>query len=202
MPDQGLGGQDQMPAEVSDHSLLRRLRAGNPDAATQLYLRYAQRLQSLARAQSSPHLAQRVDSEEIVQSVFGSFFRRAKDGYYDVPVGEDLWKLFLVIALNKIRSKGAYHNAAKRDVRITEQGAVFADNEASAKDDDEAALSILQMTIDESLASLPEHHRQILALRVEGHEIEEIAARTQRSKRTVERVLQEVRLKLSHLLHE
>ena len=87
-------------------------------------------------------------------------------------------------------------------MRITEQGAVFADNEASAKDDDEAALSILQMTIDESLASLPEHHRQILALRVEGHEIEEIAARTQRSKRTVERVLQEVRLKLSHLLHE
>src|SRR5579884_2141861 len=105
--------------EISDASLLRRLRQGSEDAATQLYLRYAHRLRALARAQSSPELARRVEAEELVQSIFGSFFRAAGAGHYDVPVGEELWKLFLVIALNKIRAKGNYHRAAKRDVRQT-----------------------------------------------------------------------------------
>ena len=101
----------------SDHSLLQRYRLGSQDAATELYLRYAHRLRALARAQISPGLAHWVDLEDVVQSVFGSFFRRAADGYYDVPVGEELWRLFLVIALNKIRRQGAYHHAARRDVR-------------------------------------------------------------------------------------
>ena len=50
----------------SDHSLLRRYRRGSEDAATQLYLRYAQRLRGLARAQLSPALAPRVDLDDIV----------------------------------------------------------------------------------------------------------------------------------------
>src|SRR6516162_6213433 len=103
----------------SDHSLLRRLRGGSQDAATLLYLRYAQRLRALTRTRFATDLARRLDVDDIVQSVFGSFFRGASRGDYDVPAGEELWKLFLVIALNKIRAKGAYHRAAKRDIRLT-----------------------------------------------------------------------------------
>src|SRR4051812_12456318 len=108
--------------ELTDHSLLRRYRDGSQDAATQLYRRYAQRLRELTQAQCSPDLARRVEVEDIVQSVFGSFFRRAGQGLYDVPAGEELWKLFLVIGLNKIRAKGAFHKAAKRDSRKTVTG--------------------------------------------------------------------------------
>src|SRR5262249_38717285 len=117
------------PTEMSthsDHSLLRRLRTGDQDAATQLYLRYAQRLQLLAPAECSAELARRVDMEDIVQSVFCSFFRGVSDGYYDIPAGEELWKLLLVIALNKIRAKGAFHRAARRDVRQTVGGDALA----------------------------------------------------------------------------
>src|SRR3954466_1386611 len=103
----------------SDRSLLRRLRGGSEDAATQLYRRYAHRLRALARANTSAHLARRVDAEDIVQSVFRIFFTAASQGLYDVPAGEDLWKLLLVIALNKIRTEGDFHQAAKRDVRTT-----------------------------------------------------------------------------------
>jgi RNA polymerase sigma-70 factor (ECF subfamily) len=185
----------------SDHSLLRRLRGGSEDAATQLYLRYAGRLRALARTRFSPDLAPRLDVEDIVQSVFGSFFRGASRGDYDVPAGEELWKLFLVIALNKIRAKGAYHRAAKRDVRITAGGEglehVAPDSPAEP---DQFAYTVLQMTIDEALQDLPEQHRRILVLRVEGFEVTEIAARVGRSKRTVERILQECRKKLAELL--
>src|SRR5262245_47500437 len=108
--------------EPSDHSLLCRFRLGSQDAATQLYLRYARRLRKLAAAECSGDLTRRVDVEDIVQSVFGSFFRRARQGLYDVPPGKELWRLLLVIALNKIRAKGAFHRAAKRDVRRTTGG--------------------------------------------------------------------------------
>jgi RNA polymerase sigma-70 factor (ECF subfamily) len=185
----------------SDRSLLRRLRGGSEDAATQLYLRYAGRLRALARTRFAPDLAPRLDVEDIVQSVFGSFFRGACRGDYDVPAGEELWKLFLVIALNKIRAKGAHHRAAKRDVRVTAGGEGLDRLAAeSAAEQDEVAYAILRMTIDEALERLPEQHRRMLILRVEGFEVEEIARQVGRSKRTVERVLQECRAKLAELL--
>src|SRR6516162_9956633 len=99
----------QLPTKMlSDHSLLRRIRLGQGDAATALYLRYAKRLRSFARSTCSPGLAHRVEAEDIVQSVFLSFFRKAAVGLYDVPPGEELWRLLLVITLNKIRVQGHF----------------------------------------------------------------------------------------------
>src|SRR5437762_486755 len=115
--EQQFAAADRPPGEPTDSSLLRRLREGNQDAATKLYLRYAERLRLLARAECSPDLARRIDADDIVQSVFASFFQGVNRGLYEVPAGEELWKLFLVIALNKIRAKGVFHRAAKRDVR-------------------------------------------------------------------------------------
>src|SRR5438132_13746511 len=103
----------------SDTSLLRRFRHGSEQAALELYRRYVPRLRRLARRQCASIFPQRLDADDIVQSVFCAFFQAARKGYYDVPDGEDLWKLLLVIALNKVRTKRAYHQAAKRDVRQT-----------------------------------------------------------------------------------
>jgi RNA polymerase sigma-70 factor (ECF subfamily) len=193
MPEHVAGDEPPLP-EVSDRSLIRRLRTGSQDAATQLYLRYANRLRMLSRAKCSPDLAARVDAEDIVQSVFRTFFRRAEKGDYNVPDGEDLWKLFLVIGLNKIQSLGTYHRAAKRDVRVS-RGGESVDYEAEVSD--ATSLSILQMSIDEVLRELPEAHRDIIQLRIEGHEVAEIAERVGRSKRSVERILQEFRKQLA-----
>jgi RNA polymerase sigma-70 factor (ECF subfamily) len=188
--------------EPSDHSLLRRLRSGNQDAATQLYVRYADRLRALTRAQCSPALARRVDIDDIVQSVFGSFFRRASSGLYDVPAGEELWKLLLVIALNKIRAQGAYHRAAKRDIRLTEGSEALEQEAAKESELGDAAYTFLQLVIKEVLEQLPAQQRTMIVLRIEGYGVAEIAARTNRSKRTVERVLQEFRKQLAGLLDE
>lgn len=180
----------------SDHSLLKQYRRGFDDAPTQLYLRYAERLRSLAARESSPGLAARIDPDDIVQSVFRTFFRRAAEGQYDVPEGEEIWKILLVIALNKIRGLGDFHRAARRDMRRTVTGETYdraIEEEAGRQ---ESALTILRLVIDEILNSLPPSHRPIVELRIEGYEVAEIAERTQRSKRTVERVLQEFRQRL------
>jgi RNA polymerase sigma-70 factor (ECF subfamily) len=187
---------------ASDHSLLRRFRSGQTDAATELYLRYAERLGALAAGQCGPDLAARVDPEDIVQSVFRTFFRRVARGQYDVPEGEELWKLFLVIALHKIRSTAAFHRAAKRDVRATTTGLTEALAGGRLAAPDETARATLGLVIDELLGGLPPSMRAIVELRVEGHEVDEIARRTKRSRRSVERALQEFRTRLSAHLRE
>ena len=112
LPAQRNDGQSE--PDASDASLLSVFRRGNQDAATQLYLRYAKRLRALVKEQCSNELARRLEEDDIVQSVFRTFFTGAKQGLYKVPGGQDLWKLLLVISLNKIRAKGAYHSGPTR----------------------------------------------------------------------------------------
>jgi RNA polymerase sigma-70 factor (ECF subfamily) len=198
------GAPDETPSleGVSDGSLLRRFQGGQDDASTALYVRYAKRLHALVTAQSSRDLARMVDAEEIVQSVFRTFFRRAAHGSYSVPEGEEMWKLLLVIALNKVRAVGTYHRAAKRDMRQTIRGEAFDRALESEEGRDERAVVILKLVIEELLDGMSRANRQIIEQRIEGHEVAEIADKVQRSKRTVERVLQGFRDQLQARIHE
>src|SRR5437868_1914055 len=65
---------------------------------------------------------------------------------------------------------------------------------------DDSASSCLQVVVQEALERLSPQHRRVVELRIEGHEVNEIARKTERSKRTVERVLQEARQQLRDLL--
>src|SRR3954468_16877007 len=181
--------------DTSDRSLLRRLRRGEESAATALYLKYARRLLALAQARTSNDLAAKEEADDIVQSVFKSFFRKASAGLYDVPEGEELWNLLLVITINKIRAKGNYHRAAKRDMRLA-TGDQPLEAVAAGEGANDAALAELRMVIDEILTGLPEKSAEIVELRIAGHEVNEIVGRAKRSKRTVERVLQDFRERL------
>ena len=59
-----------------------RLKAGDPAAARKLWERYFHRLVSLARKklQNTPRRA--VDEEDVAQSAFASFWRRAQQGQF------------------------------------------------------------------------------------------------------------------------
>jgi RNA polymerase sigma-70 factor, ECF subfamily len=182
----------------SDTSLLRRFRLGSEEAAEELYRRYAPRLRRLARRQCSSLLAQRVDADDIVQSVFCAFFQAARKGYYDVPDGEDLWKLLLVIALNKVRTKKTYHQAAKRDLRQT----ISTHGLKSWRHAEDVTRQLLRIAFDDALFQLDVPEREMVQLVMEGRHVAEIAAMVGRSKRTVERNLQTVRQKLKRLLEK
>ena len=202
-PEEPMGSAPIEPrAEATDRTLLRRFRHGQSDASTKLYLRYVERLRALAASQSSPDLARRVDPEDIVQSVFRTFFRRVSLGQYAVPDGEEIWKLLLVIALNKVRATAAHHKAAKRDVRRTTGGESYDRAIESEPGGDEAALQALKMVVEELLEGQTEAHRKMIEMRIEGYEVTEIAEASERSKRSVERVLQDFRKRLDALIHD
>lgn len=189
-------------SEPGDRTLIRWSLEGDQDAATQLYLRYARRLNSLVESQCSTELAHRAGVDDIVQSIFGSFFRLIRQGFYDAPDGEELWGLLLVIAIHKVREKAVYHRAAKRDMRRTfgcDDAGRHLELWSNAQDFPDGYLELI---LDETLEQLPCECRKMARLRVEGYQVAEIARKTGRSRRTVERILQETRVKLNQLVHE
>jgi RNA polymerase sigma factor (sigma-70 family) len=186
--------------DPSDHSLIGRSREGDGDAAKQLYLRYAQRLNRLVAMECSAELARKEGVEDIVQSVFRTFFRRVSQGFYDVPDDDELWRLFLVIALHKIRSKATYYHAFKRDAHRTIDGVEAQLLMHSRADVNELPYAHLELVLEEILQQLPPRSRVMVKLRIEGWDVAEVAQKTGRSKRTVERILQETRLVLVKIL--
>ena len=89
---------------------------------------------------------------------------------------------------------GARHRAAKRDVRQTRPIAAGESDIADNQNDE--ALTVLQMTIDDILGRLPISQRRIVELRIAGFDVAEIAEKTGRARRSVERILQEFRDRL------
>jgi RNA polymerase sigma-70 factor (ECF subfamily) len=195
-------GGEPAHASPGDDSLLRRIGAGSEAAADQLYQRYAARLHALARTQLPPDINSLVDADDIVQSVFRRFFDAARQGTYAAPTGEDLWNLLLVITLNRVRSLKTEHRAAKRDSRRTVQSGCDPAGYGGVAARDQTPAAVLRLVLEEALARLPAAYREVIELRVEGYEVAEIAQRTGRSKRTVERILQECRSSLRDLLNE
>lgn len=178
-----------LPA-ACDGTLMRRFRAGDEAAAELLFRRYAARLRSLANGYCANGYAQRFDGDDIVQTVFRVFFDGVRRERYDAEQNREVWSLLRVLAIHKVREKVKYHRATKRDVQRTASpdGGVEC---VSGSDDGESAL--LRLILDEQLAALPVTHRQVVLLRLDGHEVKEIVERTGQPQRTVERVLQKFR---------
>ena len=192
----GLGEADSAASDAlssdCDTTLLRRVEQGDEVAAERIFERHSSRFLRVARTRISTMFASRFDPEDIVQSTFRSFFRRAQGGSYQAPQAGDLFNLLIVIALRKVRARAVHHQAACRDVRCTNDTI----DELPTRNDDRPLQDLLE-TIDEVCAGLGESHRTIVMLRLEGYTIEEIAERSARSRRTVERALHEFRGLLS-----
>jgi RNA polymerase sigma factor (sigma-70 family) len=106
----------------------------------------------------------------------------------------------LVIALNKIRAAEVYHRAGKRDVRATTTADRLDDSVENASRASMENDPYLHVVVTEALERLDEPLRQAVELRLHGYEVREIAERTGRPLRTVERLLQEARAELKQLL--
>src|SRR5262249_34257871 len=101
-------------------TLLNRWRNGDQLAAAELFQRYAARLIALAHQRLSAKLAARVDAEDVVQSVYGSFFAGARAGRFVLQQSGDLWRLLVAITLHKVRRQVHHHTARKRSINLEE----------------------------------------------------------------------------------
>jgi RNA polymerase sigma-70 factor (ECF subfamily) len=169
---------------------LERARAGDPKAESELYARYARRLARLAEHHLSRKLAGRMDGEDVVQSVFRTFFRRSAAGQFHIDSSMHLWRLLVKITVLKARAKARHHTTAVRDVGAEAAepvGEWLGDALAAEPGPDEAAAFLDQ--IETLLQGLPPFYRQLLELRLGGEQVADVARQLNVSRQTVYRAL-------------
>ncbi len=173
--------------------LLERFREGNEQSATELFRRFAARLESLVQSRLSKKLARRVDAEDVVLSAYRSFFVRARAGRFEVDEPGDLWRLLAQITLNKLYRSAEWNSAARR-TQDREQGnaADLGDQAIDATASHELAVMVADQ-LEHLMSQLTEATSHVLELRLQGHDVDEIAALVGRSPRTVRRQLEAIR---------
>ena len=103
--------------------------------------------------------------EDIVQSVFGTFFRRVGQGCYDIPDGDTIWRMLMVIAMNRVRTQATYYFAAKRDAHRTIGGEEAHHRLESYAYGRETATAHLEVALKEILERLPIQYRLLVRRR-------------------------------------
>src|SRR5262245_20437761 len=100
-----------MHAEQAVSDIVSQVFAGDPSAAQAVFNHYSERLVRLAEKHLSRRLAGRVDGEDVVQSVFRTFFRRGGEGEFQLEGSAQLWQLLVRITVLKARAKARHHTA-------------------------------------------------------------------------------------------
>lgn len=184
-------------ADDANLQLIERWRAGDEQAAAELFGAYAGRLLGLVRQHLSEQMSRRVDAEDVMQSAFRSFFTGAREGRFLLETN-DFWPLLVAITLHKVKKTYRRHTAGKRSIAAEARG-IDADSvygltaEALAREPlPEEAVALADM-VEQLLAAFAPEQRRMIELRLQGHHQDEIATEVGCCRQTVLRVLRKAR---------
>ncbi len=165
-----------MTDPASFNELIRRIRTGDPDAAVELVRRYEPAIRRVVRVRLGGRMAALFDSMDVCQSVLGSFFLRMAAGQYKIDSPDDLLKLLATMARHKLAYQVRRQKAQKRDVGREVPASVLAD-QLPGDDPTPSRHAVHRELLAELDRRLTPDERQIVELRNQGHEWEEIAER-------------------------
>ena len=185
------------PAQSFD-DLMVRLRAGDPEAAARVFERFAHRLIGLARARWAGRSG-KLDPEDVLQSVFRSFFARHAGGQFHFDGWEGLWAMLVLLTVRKCGRQARHLRAACRDLRREAADNDDLDWEGLAREPSPEEAAALSDLLAELLHRSPESEWPILSLSLQGYTQSEISARVGCTERTVRRVLTRMRDRLQRL---
>lgn len=176
--------------------LIPLLRQGDEAAAARVWQRFVPRLLGLARRTLACHPRLAGLADDVVQSVFASFFHRARAGRFTLQGRDDLWNLLAVMTVRKARRTILHETADKRGGGQVRNEAAAPLEEASANlaASTPPASPECDLIAEELLTRLPAELRTVAVLRLMGHTNREIAAQLDWTVRKVERKLQLIRL--------
>ncbi len=179
-----------------DPTLVALARRGSESAAKSIFDRYVERLMVHARRRIGSRMTSRVDPEDVVQSVFRTFFNRLKNDQFTIEGQDDLFKLLVRITVHKTLRQIAFHRAAKRNPGqelghssdAHEQLMQVMDEEPTP----EAVVAVLD-SFEHFLRQFAGPDREIIELKLQGYTSDEIAAKVGTYDRKIRRVLERVR---------
>jgi RNA polymerase sigma-70 factor (ECF subfamily) len=191
-----------MPEPNDFADFLRRVRAGDQQAAAELVRRYEPLIRREVRLHlEDQRLCRLFDSMDVCQSVLASFFVRTAAGAYDLDRPEQLMGLLVKMARNKLASAARRQTQKKRDHRRA-AGAGDELGRVAGPDPSPSRLLAGQELLEQFRARLSEEERRLADLRHDGLAWAEIAerlggtaqARRMQLARAVERVSRELGL--------
>jgi len=165
-----------------DHTLdfadfLWRIRAGDEAAARELVRRFEPVIRREVRLRMGDgRLNRSFDSQDVSQSVLASFFARATSGEYQLDCPEQLGRLLMTMARNRLISRTRRERRMVRDVRrvVAEPGVL--DRLSDTLPSPSEIVSGKEQ-LDRLKSALTANEQQILELRALGMTWEEIAAK-------------------------
>jgi RNA polymerase sigma-70 factor (ECF subfamily) len=181
----------------SFQQLMDQLRTGDDAAASEVFNRFAQQILALARRRLHDALRAKVDPEDVLQSVFRSFFTRQREGGFAIEDWDSLWGILMVMTVRKCGRRAQYHQAARRDARREVSFDRSLDEDTSpgllAREPTPSETVMLIDLVGRLMRGLSEEERSVLTLHLQGYTIAEIKARTGHAMRTVRRILERAR---------
>src|SRR5688500_2678579 len=176
-----------MPADDPVTVWLGRLRAGDPAAARPLWDRYFRRLVGLARQRLRDAPQRAADEEDVALSAFDSFCRQAEAGRFpDLANRDSLWRLLAAFTLRKAARYLRDAGRLKRGGGAAAEPLSGVIEAVLAREPDPALAAEVTEECERLLAALNDPDlRRIALLRMDGHSVEEVAARLDVAPRTV-----------------
>lgn len=177
---------------------------------SQILAGYLPKLIRLAEKNMSCQLRQKMDAEDVGQSVMGSVIRQAREGILQVEQSDDFWRLIMTITLNKVRKKVRHFKTQKRDMskeqatspdgpQLAELAVDFRSLPDTPSLEDAAALSEVLNQLD---MRLDQRCRQVLAARIQNLPQFEIAKQLNVSTKSISRYLKKIETVVQQLLCE
>jgi len=194
--------------DASWDRLIAGLRDGDQQVMAAFCQQYGDRLHRLAEKRLGGKLRRRVGPEDVVQSAYRTFLRRAQGGEFQLEGSDSLWRLLCAITLKKLYQKARSNRRLKRSFdREVHPGTDSADDSSAAFDpvdrqprpDEEAAFAD---QFEQLIATLDEEERQVVEMKLEGCSNEEAAERMGSSERTVRRIVKRIQRHLERGFEE
>jgi RNA polymerase sigma-70 factor (ECF subfamily) len=158
-------------------NFLRRIRAGDDAAAMELVRRYEPLIRREVRLRfGSDRFRRAFDSVDVSQSVLANFFVRAAAGGFALESPEQLARLLIVMARNKLISRVRSERRLVRDVRrlAAEPGVL---EEVADPHPSPSRLALKKEELELLTESLSAEDRQIMELRSAGLSWDEVGTR-------------------------
>ena len=166
--------EDSPSDEVKN--LLQRIQLGDQAACNQLFQRYKRRIFKLLKDrfdEADTHIRNKLQPEDVSQSVWRTFFRRSQGGEFEFQHWDAIWSLLALITKRKFRTACKYLQCQKRDpgMELTFEGpseAALPSWQGLAEDPTADEAAAVNEEFENLRASLPEIQRLALDLHIEN----------------------------------
>lgn len=185
-----------MDHHVACSEAIFQMRGGDNAASAEVFYRFVHRLLALAQGRIHPLLRSRLDPDDIVQSVFRTFFRRCAEGQFHLVTWDNVWQVLASITVRKCARKNR-HLHGKIDLIDDANDAAL--RAACAREPTPEESAAFLDTLTELMRDLPERECAIFTLRLHGYGTQEISTELGCTVRKVQRVLQQIRRRLERM---